>query len=57
MRFLTPAEIIARPTPSGPSIGHWSLLAPYGGLRIGELAGLRRGCVDLLRGTARWPRS
>jgi integrase len=27
------------------------LVAAYGGLRVGELAGLRRGRVDLLRGT------
>jgi hypothetical protein len=33
------------------------LVAAYGGLRVGELAGLRRGRVDLLRGTSRWPRS
>ena len=33
------------------------LLGAYGGLRIGEMAGLRRSRVDLLRGTVRWPRS
>jgi integrase len=34
----------------GPRYRALVLLGAYGGLRIGELAGLRRGRVDLLRG-------
>src|SRR4029453_2469856 len=50
----------ARPAPAGvaalaPGIGRryraLVLVGAYGGLRIGELAGLRRRRVDLLRGT------
>jgi integrase len=51
MRFLTPAEVARL---AGVINSHYRalvLVGAYGGLRIGELAGLRRGRVDLLRGT------
>lgn len=51
MRFLTPAEV-ARLVDVTPA--RWRalvLLAAYGGLRVGELAGLRRHRVHPLRGT------
>jgi integrase len=51
MRFLTPAEIIALADAIRPLYRTLVLVGAYGGLRIGELAGLRRGRVDLLRGT------
>jgi hypothetical protein len=51
MRFLTPAEIIALADAIRPRYRTLVLVGAYGGLRIGELAGLRRGRVDLLRGT------
>jgi integrase len=51
MRFLTPAEIIALANTIRPLYRTLVLVGAYGGLRIGELAGLRRGRVDLLRGT------
>jgi integrase len=50
MRFLTPAEIIALADAIRPRYRTLVLVGAYGGLRIGELAGLRRGRVDLLRG-------
>jgi integrase len=51
MRFLTPAEIARLADTIRPSYHTLVLVAAYGGLRIGELAGLRRERVDLLRGT------
>jgi integrase len=52
MRFLTPAEVARLADAIGPRYRALVLLGAYGGLRIGELAGLRRSRVDLLRGTA-----
>jgi hypothetical protein len=51
MRFLTPAEVARLADAIGPSHRALVRLGAYGGLRIGELAGLRRRRVDLLRGT------
>src|ERR687898_3340358 len=51
MRFLTPAEIITLSDAIRPLYRTLVLVGAYGGLRIGELGGLRRGRVDLLRGT------
>jgi integrase len=51
MRFLTPAEIARLADSIVPRYRALVLVAGYGGLRVGELAGLRRGRVDLLRGT------
>jgi integrase len=50
MRFLTPAEIARLADAIDQRYQVLVLVAAYGGLRIGELAGLRRGRVDLLRG-------
>jgi Phage integrase, N-terminal SAM-like domain len=51
MRFLTSAEIARLADAIRPSYRALVLVGAYGGLRIGELAGLRRSRVDLLRGT------
>jgi integrase len=51
MRFLTPAEVATLADAIAPRYRALVLVGAYGGLRIGELAGLRRGRVDLLRGT------
>ena len=51
MRFLTPAEVARLADAIGRRYRALVLLAAYGGLRIGELAGLRRGRVNLVRGT------
>jgi integrase len=51
MRFLTPVEIARLADAIRPSYRALVLIGAYGGLRIGELAGLRRERVDLLRGT------
>jgi integrase len=51
MRFLTPTEIITLAEAIRPAYRALVLTGAYGGLRIGELAGLRRRRVDLLRGT------
>ena len=51
MRFLTPAEVARLADAIDPRYRALVLVAAYGGLRIGELAGLRRRRVDLLRGT------
>jgi integrase len=51
MRFLTPTEIITLAEAIRPTYRALVLTGAYGGLRIGELAGLRRRRVDLLRGT------
>jgi hypothetical protein len=51
MRFLTPVEIARLADAIRPGYRALVLVGAYGGLRIGELAGLRRERVDLLRGT------
>jgi integrase len=51
MRFLTPVEIGRLADAIQPRYRALVLVGAYGGLRIGELAGLRRERVDLLRGT------
>jgi hypothetical protein len=52
MRFLTPVEIARSPTPSGLTTA-LVLVGAYGGLRIGELAGLRRErCSPAASGSA-----
>jgi integrase len=50
-RFLTPAEVARLAEEIDPRYRALVLVAAYGGLRIGELAGLTRRRVDLLRGT------
>lgn len=50
MRFLTPAEVDRLASAIAPRYKALVLVGAYGGLRIGELAGLRRGRVDVLRG-------
>jgi hypothetical protein len=50
MRFLTPTEIVHLAEVIHPRYRALVFVGAYGGLRIGELAGLRRGRVDLLRG-------
>jgi integrase len=50
-RFLTPAEIARLADAIDPRYRALVLVGAYGGLRIGELAGLTRRRVDLLRGT------
>ena len=51
MRFLTPAEVAHLADAIRLPYRALVLVGAYGGLRIGELAGLRRSRVDLLRGT------
>jgi integrase len=51
MRFLNPAEVARLADVIDARYRALVLVAAYGGLRIGELAGLRRRRVDLLRGT------
>jgi integrase len=51
MRFLTPVEVAKLAATIRPEYRALVFLGAYGGLRIGELAGLRRGRVDLHRGT------
>jgi integrase len=51
MRFLTPAEVARLADVIDPGYRALVLVGAYGGLRMGELAGLRRRRVDLLRGT------
>jgi integrase len=51
MRFLNPAEVAGLAGAIGPRYRALVLLGAYGGLRMGELAGLRRSRVDLVRGT------
>jgi integrase len=51
MRFLTPAEVATLADAIDQRYRALVLVGAYGGLRIGELAGLRRTRVDLLRGT------
>jgi integrase len=50
MRFLTPAEVARLADVIDPRYRALVLVGAYGGLRMGELAGLRRRRVDLLRG-------
>lgn len=49
MRFLTPGEIVALSEAVAERYRAMVLFDAYCGLRMGELAGLRRGRVDLLR--------
>jgi integrase len=49
MRFLTPGEIARLADAVHPRYRALVLVAAYGGLRIGEVAGLKRHRVDLLR--------
>jgi integrase len=51
MRFLTSAAVATLADAIDRRYRALVLVGAYGGLRIGELAGLRRGRVDLLRGT------
>jgi integrase len=51
MRFLNPVEVAQLADVIDTRYRALVLVAAYGGLRIGELAGLRRRRVDLLRGT------
>lgn len=51
MRFLDPTEVDMLAQAIDERYRVLVLVACYGGLRIGELAGLRRSRVDLLRGT------
>jgi integrase len=51
IRFLTPAEVAELADAIDARYRALVLVGAYGGLRIGELAGLRRRRVDLLRGT------
>ncbi len=51
MRFLNPGEVARLADVIEPRYRALVLVAAYAGLRIGELAGLRRSRVDLLRGT------
>ena len=51
MLFLTPAEVATLAAAIQPRYRALVLVSAYGGLRIGELAGLRRSRVDLLHGT------
>ena len=51
MRFLNPGEVDRLASAIAPRYRALVLVAAYGGLRIGELAGLRRGRVDVLRNT------
>jgi integrase len=51
MRFLSPAEVLRLADAIRPDYRALILLGAYGGLRVGEMAGLRRSRVDLVRGT------
>jgi integrase len=51
MRFLSPQEVARLAAAIRPDYRALILLGAYGGLRIGEMAGLRRGRVDLAQGT------
>ncbi len=51
MRFLTPVQVATLADSIDGQYRALVLVAAYGGLRIGELAGLRRERVDLLHGT------
>jgi integrase len=56
MRFLAPAEIVDLAEAIHPRYRTLVFVGAYGGLRIGELAGLRQSRVDL-PGRSPWPRS
>lgn len=49
MRFLSPAELAELAAVIKPRYRALVLVGGYGGFRIGEMAGLRRGRVDVLR--------
>ena len=49
MRFLAPRDITKLAGAIDPRYSHFVLLAAYTGLRVGEIAGLTWGRVDLLR--------
>jgi integrase len=49
MRFLSPAEVAHLAAAINPRYRALVLVGGYGGLRIGEMAGLRRSRVDVLR--------
>lgn len=49
MRFLTPAEVRTLADEIVPEYKAAVLLGAYGGLRVGEIFGLRAGRVDILR--------
>jgi integrase len=49
MRFLTPREIAHLAAAIDARYRHFVILAAYTGLRVGEIAGLTWGSVDLLR--------
>lgn len=49
-RYLSADEVVALADAIDPRFRAMVLVAAYGGLRFGELAALRRGRVDLLRG-------
>jgi hypothetical protein len=51
MRYLNPAEIACLAEAIRPGYQALVFVGAYGGLRIGELAGLRRSRVDLDAGT------
>jgi integrase len=51
MRFLNPDQVDTLAASILPRYRALVLVAAYGGLRIGELAGLRRGRVYILKGT------
>jgi integrase len=51
MRFLSPAEVWKLADVIRPDYRALILLGAFGGLRIGEMAGLRRGRVDLEAGS------
>lgn len=53
MRFLTPEEIARLAQSIEGRYRAFVLLKAYGGLRLSELAGLRRGRLDLLRSSVR----
>lgn len=49
MRFLAPGDVATLAGSIDPRYRVWALTAAYTGLRFGELAGLRRGRVNLMR--------
>ncbi len=51
MRFLTPVQVAELAAAIAPQYRALVLVGAYGGLRIGELAGLRRERVNVLLGT------
>ena len=51
IRFLTPAEVRVLASTIDPRYRSFVLVGAYAGLRFGELAGLRRSRIDLMRGT------